>query len=136
MTVIGSKSLAKKIKLPKTRSTIIEYRVFDHMRGIDFETLDDDLLLHRAVVGAARMAGMTCENLDIHYYHPQGKSVTLIVSASHIGIHTYPEKGFASVEIAVCKDFAGALKAYEYIRDILKPKYCEPNYHQVEDEKR
>ena len=125
----------KAVKLPRSRSSIIEYRVFDHMRGIEFEPLNDDQFLHKIIVEAAKKAGMTCENLDIHYYEPQGLSVTLIVSSSHIGVHTYPEKGFASVEIAVCKDFAGALKAYEHIRDALKPRHCEPNYHQVEDEK-
>jgi len=38
-----------------------------------------------------------------HKFHPQGVTALLLVSESHLSIHTWPERGYAVVDVVSCK---------------------------------
>ena len=54
----------------------------------------------------------------------QGVSGFVIIAESHIAIHTFPEKGFFTLDIFSCKPF-NYKKAVEYIYEVFGPEYCE-----------
>ncbi|MBI5061750.1 MAG: adenosylmethionine decarboxylase [Candidatus Aenigmarchaeota archaeon] len=57
--------------------------------------------------------------------HPDwGVSGTVIIAESHISVHTYPEKGFAVIDIFSCKNF-DIEKTVKYIESMFKFKTCE-----------
>ncbi|MFQ5766735.1 MAG: adenosylmethionine decarboxylase [Acidobacteriota bacterium] len=68
----------------------------------DVALLDDldgiqALLLETAQVVRATVLGHT-----FHQFSPQGVSGTVVISESHLSIHTWPEYGYVSVDIYTC----------------------------------
>jgi S-adenosylmethionine decarboxylase len=66
------------------------------------------------------------------YYHPFGEGMGVsgvtVLSESHISIHTWPERSFASVDIFMC----GACNpqvALDHLIEILKPQSVVQSHH-------
>ena len=72
--------------------------------GIPFEVLDDPAALEAALRSAAEAAHCEVKGALRHHFEPQGASVVLLVSESHLSIHTWPERGFAAADILTCGD--------------------------------
>lgn len=53
-----------------------------------------------------------------------GVSGVVLIAESHISIHTFPDKGFVTLDIFSCRDFDVDL-AIEYFSSIFKPKSHE-----------
>lgn len=51
---------------------------------------------------AALAVGATVMSAAFHRYSPQGVSGTLLIAESHLSIHTWPEHGYAAVDIFTC----------------------------------
>lgn len=51
---------------------------------------------------AAIKAGATILDSCFHQFKPQGVTLILLLSESHISIHTWPEKGCAAIDIYTC----------------------------------
>lgn len=112
---------------------IVEFRIVDRMEGVDPHLLSDKYFMFKLLMEAAELAEMIPLNANMQLYPKrpknspwQGISYYLTVSASHLDIHTYPEDGFCTLTVAVCSDVDKARKAYEFIRESLKPTHCEP----------
>lgn len=70
--------------------------------GCDEALLNDAPGLEAHLVEAARVA--RCEVLGAlhHRFEPQGASAVVLVAESHLSIHTWPEHGYAAVDILTC----------------------------------
>lgn len=57
---------------------------------------------------------------------PQDKGVSgfVIIAESHIAIHTFPEKGFFTLDIFSCKDFDVEL-AKDFVNEFYMPERCD-----------
>lgn len=55
-------------------------------------------------------------------FNPHGVTGIFLLKESHISIHTWPEYGYAAVDIFTCKDDGSAFIAYNYLLEKLKPK--------------
>ncbi len=71
--------------------------------GVDAERLTDTLAIETLLREAARAAGATPVGSNFHPFGP-GLGVTgvLLLQESHISIHTWPEHGFAAVDVFMC----------------------------------
>ena len=49
-------------------------------------------------------AGATLLNLITHRFEPQGVTGLALLAESHISIHTWPESGYAAVDVFTCGD--------------------------------
>ncbi|MEE9201576.1 MAG: adenosylmethionine decarboxylase [Dehalococcoidia bacterium] len=72
------------------------------MRGCDPGLLDDlgyiqDVLLEAAVEMGASVLGHS-----FHKFSPQGVTGIVAIAESHLAIHTWPEYGYAAVDIFTC----------------------------------
>lgn len=99
----------------------IGYHILADFWGVDAELLNDGGFLEDALCRAARLAGATIRKKDFEKFEPQGVSVAVILSESHITIHTYPEKGFAAIDVYTCRENVDPMKAVDYLSNILKP---------------
>ena len=65
--------------------------------------LDDSAHLRQCLRDAAQAAGATLLHEHFHVFTPHG-GVTgvLLLAESHISIHTWPEHGFAAVDVFMC----------------------------------
>jgi S-adenosylmethionine decarboxylase len=70
--------------------------------GCGAAVLDDEEGLRAAIVAAAEGIGATVLGLMSHRYAPQGVTATALIAESHLSIHTWPEYGYAAVDIFTC----------------------------------
>tara|TARA_Y100001968_G_C19437880_1_gene760845 strand:+ start:1236 stop:1721 length:486 start_codon:yes stop_codon:yes gene_type:complete len=64
--------------------------------------LNDEAFVRTTITTAARQAGATLINLITHPFHPQGVTGLALLAESHISIHTWPEQGYAAVDVFTC----------------------------------
>lgn len=88
--------------------------------GCDRRILDDLAFLKKTLLEAARRAKMQVCGEVFHEFNPQGVTGVVVVKESHIAIHTWPEYGYASVDIFTCGG-ADPWRAYDHIVGVLKP---------------
>ncbi|AMA73046.1 MULTISPECIES: adenosylmethionine decarboxylase [Aneurinibacillus] len=90
--------------------------------GVDFEKLNSAEFLQHHLVEAAEACGATVLSVQSKQFEPQGATVLVLLSESHISIHTYPEKGFAALDCYTCGETVDPELAIEYMVNILQPE--------------
>lgn len=68
----------------------------------DVKTLNEPSVLSRGLQGAATAAGLTVLDATFHKFQPQGVTGLLLLSESHLSVHTWPELGYAAVDLFSC----------------------------------
>ena len=86
----------------------------------DTERLDDEAFLRTTITTAAKRAGATLLNLITHRFDPQGVTGLALLAESHISIHTWPESGYAAIDVFTCGDHTMPEQACEVLRQELK----------------
>ncbi len=66
--------------------------------------LNDEAFVRTTITAAAKNAGATLLNLITHRFIPQGVTGLALLAESHISIHTWPESGYAAVDVFTCGD--------------------------------
>ncbi len=72
--------------------------------GCPPSALNDVTHIEQSMVKAAREAGATIINTTFHPFSPYGVSGTVVIQESHLAVHTWPEYGFAAVDLFTCGD--------------------------------
>jgi len=84
------------------------------------EKLDNLKGVQSAMVEAAELAGATVLDVAFRQFAPQGVSGVVIISESHLTIHTWPEYGYAAIDLFTCGTKADPWKAFKHITNYLK----------------
>lgn len=66
------------------------------------EVLRDLDRVRDAMVTAANRATATVVDVSFHEFNPFGISGMVIIAESHLSIHTWPEYGYAAIDIFTC----------------------------------
>lgn len=90
----------------------------------EFDKLNDVNFIERTFVDAALKSGAEVREVAFHKFAPQGVSGVVIISESHLTIHSFPEHGYASIDVYTCGDLDPTIAA-EYIADALGSKTRE-----------
>ncbi|MFD1178686.1 adenosylmethionine decarboxylase [Paenibacillus puldeungensis] len=90
--------------------------------GVDFEVLNNAELLEAHLVEAAEACGATVLSVQSKQFEPQGATVLMMLSESHLSIHTYPERGFAAIDCYTCGEMVDPQLAIDYLVSVLKPE--------------
>lgn len=61
-----------------------------------------------------------------HLFHPQGITLIYMLSESHISIHTFPEKGYAAMDIYTCREYPNN-DVYHLIQTYLSKRFDDEN---------
>lgn len=93
--------------------------------GCDRDLLDDQVALEQALTEAAAAAKTTLISTHLHRFSPQGVSGVAILAESHLAIHTWPEHGFAAVELFVCGSDGDPAAGDAVLRAALCPTHAE-----------
>ena len=70
----------------------------------DCAKLDDEDFVRAALSNAALRAGATLLNLISHHFQPHGVTGLALLAESHISFHSWPESGYAAVDVFTCGD--------------------------------
>ena len=87
------------------RHCILELYQCDHAR------LNDEAFIRTTITSSAKIAGATLINLVTHSFKPQGVTGLALLAESHISIHTWPEIGYAAIDVFTCGDHTMPEKA-------------------------
>lgn len=69
----------------------------------DGRYLDDIARIERALRDAVDAVGATLLRLDLHHFtENNGVSGVAVLAESHMSIHTWPELGYAALDVFVC----------------------------------
>lgn len=66
---------------------------------------------------AALACGATVIQKNFHMFNPFGVSGVIIIAESHLAIHTWPEYGYAAVDLFTCGESCDPQVAYDYLRE-------------------
>jgi S-adenosylmethionine decarboxylase len=98
----------------------MEHAVLTHVMldvyGVDFDTLNDPDQIGDILTSAAETARMhPLAEPAVYRYPGQGLTVFLPIRESHFAIHTYPEYGYASIDIVSCALAERAQRAADHV---------------------
>ena len=68
----------------------------------DADALDAVATVQAAMRAGAAAVGATVVGELFHKYAPQGVTGTLLIAESHLSVHTWPESGYAAVDVFTC----------------------------------
>src|SRR5579863_9982379 len=86
----------------------------------DRELLNDVNYIKQHMLEAAQRSGATIVTQTFHHFSPHGVSGAVIIAESHLAIHTWPEFGYAAVDLFTCGDTVSAEVGFEHLRGALK----------------
>ena len=87
--------------------------------GSPASVLDDVIRIEASMVRAARASNATVINTSFHRFSPHGVSGVVVIHESHLSIHTWPEHGFAAIDVFTCGDTINPWQAYESLKSDL-----------------
>ena len=86
------------------------------------ERLDDLEYIEQTLTRCVEAAGATLLHLHLHHFTPNdGVSGVAVLAESHISIHTWPECGYAALDVFMCGD-AQPHAAIDVLRDAFRPR--------------
>jgi S-adenosylmethionine decarboxylase len=72
--------------------------------GCEYGRINKTERVESFMVEAALESGATVVDKVFHQFSPHGISGVVIISESHLAIHTWPEFGYAAVDVFTCGD--------------------------------
>ncbi len=117
----------KPIKVNWTQSTsetgkIVGKHCILELYECDQVKINDEAFLRTIITTAAKRAGAKLLNLITHRFEPQGVTGLALLAESHLSIHTWPEIGYAAVDVFTCGDHTLPEMACEFLRKELGAK--------------
>lgn len=83
----------------------------------DHEAINNHEWVETVMLEAAEISGATVVKSSFHKFNPHGVSGCIVISESHFTIHTWPEYGYAAVDVFTCGDVINNQLALNYMRD-------------------
>lgn len=91
--------------------------VLAEVHGCKFDILNDVNKVEKFMVEAALEAGAEIREFVFHKFSPQGVSGVVVISESHLAIHTWPELGYAAVDVFTCGDKVNPWDACHFLAE-------------------
>ena len=90
--------------------------------GVNFDLINNAEWLKAQMIEAAEACGATVLSVQAKQFEPQGATVLVLLSESHLSIHTYPERGFAALDCYTCGDTVDSQVAIDHMIAVLNPE--------------
>jgi S-adenosylmethionine decarboxylase len=91
----------------------------------DKEILNNHALIEQYMNEAAKEAKATIVKSVFHFFNPWGVSGVVVIQESHLTIHTWPEYGYAAVDLFTCGEEVDPWIAFDYLKEKLKAEKTE-----------
>ena len=76
--------------------------VLAELTGCPAVILNDPARLEKCFRRCAEDGGATLVSSHFHHFSPQGVSGVVVIAESHVTVHTWPEHGYAAVDVFTC----------------------------------
>lgn len=96
---------------------------------VEYYNCNEDILKNPDLISeymqtAAVKSKATIVESVFHHFNPWGVSGAVIISESHLAIHTWPEFGFAAVDLFTCGDI-DPWKGFDYLEQVFEAQRSE-----------
>ena len=99
-------------------------------RGVHFiveasgcgEVITDVSKLQDILVEAAKQANAQVWSVSFNRFPPDGVSGVVVISESHLSVHTWPEENYMALDIYTCGVKSMPFKAVEYVLEKVEAK--------------
>lgn len=88
--------------------------------GCNRKKLNDLKFIQNIMIGAAEHAKATVVEDVFHKFNPHGVSGVVVIAESHLAIHTWPEYGYAAVDLFTCGAHVDPWDAFMYLNEKLE----------------
>lgn len=93
------------------------HHIVAELSQCDPEILTDLDRVQAAMVQAALVARAEIRELAFHRFYPTGVSGVVVLAESHLAIHTWPDLGYAAIDVYTCGDTAEPWRACRYLAE-------------------
>ena len=90
--------------------------------GCRQDALEKEAFVGRAMNDAAQNSEATIVDQSFHEFKPYGVSGAVIIQESHYTIHTWPEHGYAAIDLFYCGGTVLVQKAVDTLKDRFEPE--------------
>lgn len=92
----------------------------------DGEKFNDKDFVMNALREASKAGNLSVLKEDYYKFEPYGLTAFLLLSESHISVHTWPEYGYAAIDLFTCG--GDIRKATDKLLEILEPIKVKTTY--------
>ncbi len=101
------------MKSTKKHSTVGHHYIVEGS-GCNPDTLGSVEKIQRILGKAAEVANTKVWSISLHEFPPHGVSGVVVISESHLSVHTWPEAGYVALDIYTCGKTAKPEEAVEF----------------------
>jgi S-adenosylmethionine decarboxylase len=83
---------------------------------VKFDLLNDGIAIQETMERGIERAKMTILNIFSHCFLPQGCTIVIALSESHVSCHTWPENGSIAIDVYTCGEGNPKLIAIELLK--------------------
>ena len=88
--------------------------------GCDRRILDDLEHIRHSLLHAAELVSATVIDVVAHKFEPCGVTVVIAIMESHLSVHTWPEYGYAAVDVFTCSSEPLTSEIQDYLIGRMK----------------
>ncbi|MGE7688376.1 adenosylmethionine decarboxylase [Lysinibacillus sp. NPDC097214] len=93
------------------------HHILLELHDCDVALLNDLQKIKTIMCQAAHKAKATIVTENFHHFSPYGVSGVVIIQESHLTIHTWPEYGYAAIDVFTCNSKLALQEAVQYITE-------------------
>ncbi len=93
--------------------------------GADYKILNDLKFIEQIMTEAVKLCGATIVKPFFHQFSPHGISGIIVIAESHFSIHTWPEYGYAAMDLFTCGENIKLDDAVRYLKEKLKANHIQ-----------
>ena len=113
------------LDIKEVMTVVLAVHIIAELYGCDQEQISYVESLQPILREVVRASGLTEITSRFHQFEPYGVTGFILLAESHVSIHTWPEYGYAAVDIYTCSTEEKANCALSVLLDHLKPKKVE-----------
>jgi len=91
--------------------------------NVEHNLLNDGISLQEVMERGIERAGMTILNIFQYCFCPQGLTIVIALSESHVSCHTWPEEGCIAIDVYTCGEGNPKLVALEILKYLNSENY-------------
>lgn len=95
--------------------------IYADMWGIDSDLMECTEYMRIIAIKAAELSGATVLDVVVRKFEPQGLTIGIILSESHLNLHFSSELNFINFDMLTCGSVCNPQLALDFIIEILKP---------------
>lgn len=98
------------------------YHIIAEFKNCNSETLKTVKQVKPILENAVNKSGLKKIHSKYHQFKPFGVTGFILLTESHVSVHTWPEKEYAAVDVFSCSSAKKAKAAFGLLKQGFKPK--------------